>query len=158
MWTSLRACPGSKSKIGRRLRRALFFQKFGVTPTAGAVTLAEGDFGYAEIGLGFEVTLTPMPLNQMLPEGANFMRKRRVVKIRVRVFETLGLKINDRVIPDIAVDVDNFDAPAEPFTGIRSIEETTNWDEDQDKLVTFSQVDPLPLTILGIDVAVEGNE
>ena len=138
--------------------RADGFVLADVTPAAGVATLAEGSFGYAEIGLGFDVTLTPMPLNQMLPEGANFMRKRRVTKIRVRVFETLGVQINGRAIPDIAVDVDNFDAPAEPFTGVRSIEETTNWDEGQDKLVTFSQTDPLPMTILGIDIAMEGNE
>lgn len=138
--------------------RADGFVLTDATPVAGVATLVDGEFGYVEVGLGFAVTMTPMPLNQMLPEGANFMRKRRVTKVRVRVFETLGLKINDRVIPDIAVDVDYFDAPAEPFTGIRSLEETTNWDEDQDKLVTFSQTDPLPLTILGIDVAMEGNE
>jgi hypothetical protein len=138
--------------------RADGFVLADVTPAAGTATLAEGAFNYAEVGLGFHVTLTPMPLNQMLPEGANFMRKRRVVKVRVRVYETLGLKINDRVIPDTAVDVDYFDAPAEPFTGIRTLEETTNWDQDQDKIVTFSQTDPLPLTILGIDVAMEGNE
>lgn len=128
------------------------------TPTAGTITLAEGAFNYVEAGLGFSIDVTPMPLNQMLPEGANFMRKRRVVKVRARVLETLGLKINGRVIPDIAVDVDYFDAPAEPFSGIRALEETSNWDEDQDKLVTFSQDDPLPFTILGIDIAMEGND
>ena len=138
--------------------RADGFVLSNVTPSAGAATLTEGDFNYAEVGLGFDVTLTPMPLNQMLPEGANFMRKRRVVKVRVRVFETLGLKINDRIVPDTAVDIDYFDAPADPFTGIRALEETSNWDQDQDKIVTFSQTDPLPMTILGIDVAMEGNE
>lgn len=138
--------------------RADAFVLADVTPAAGSATLAEGAFSYAEIGLGFDVTLTPMPLNQMLPEGANLMRKRRVTKVRARVYETLGLLVNGRVIPDDALDIDNFDAPAEPFTGIRSIEETTNWDEDQDKLVTFSQVDPLPFTLLGIDIAMEGNE
>lgn len=138
--------------------RADGFVLSDLTPAAGTATLTEGAFNYVEIGLGFNVTLTPMPLNQMLPEGANFMRKRRVVKVRVRVFETLGLKINDRVIPDTAVDIGYFDAPAEPFSGIRALEETSNWDQDQDKLVTFSQTDPLPMTILGIDVAMEGND
>jgi hypothetical protein len=138
--------------------RADGFVLENVTPAAGSATLAEGDFSYAEVGLGFAITLTPMPLNQMLPEGANLMRKRRVTKVRARVYETLGLRINGRALPDTAMDIDSFDAPAEPFSGIRALEETTNWDEEQDKLVEFSQVDPLPFTLLGIDIALEGNE
>ena len=128
------------------------------TPSGGTVTLAEGSFNYVEVGLGFTAIATPMPLNQMLPSGANFMRKRRVVKARARVYETLGLRVNGRVIPDTSADVDAFDAAVDPFTGIVSLEETTNWDDDVDKTITFSQVDPLPMTLLGIDIQMEGHE
>lgn len=126
------------------------------TPAAGAITLARAST-YAEVGLNFDPRVTPMPLNMLRPEGANFMRKRRVVKVRVRVLDTLGLLVNDRILPDFKFDVNQFDSPPEPVTGIKSLEETTNWDEREDKTVTFSQVDPLPMTILGIDVAMEGN-
>lgn len=129
-----------------------------VTPAAGIATFAEGSFNYAEVGLGFTPTITPMPFNQMLPSGPNFMRKRRIVKVRARVYETLGLRVNGRVLPDTSADVDSFDAPADPFTGIVSIEESTNWDDDVDKTITFTQVDPLPMTLLGIDVQLEGHE
>ena len=126
------------------------------TPSGGAITLGRTS-SYAEAGLNFNPTITPMPLNSMTSSGANFMRKRRIVKVRVRVLNTLGLLVNDRPLPDHRFDVDEFDAPSEPFSGIKTIEETTNWDEAEDKTITFTQVDPLPMTLLGIDIAMEGN-
>jgi len=126
------------------------------TPAAGAITLERVSTD-VEVGLNFNPIVTPMPLNMMRPEGANFMRKRRVVKVRVNVLNTLGLLVNDRALPDFNFDINHFDSPPDPVTGVKSLEESTNWDEREDKTVTFSQVDPLPMTILGIDVAMEGN-
>jgi hypothetical protein len=125
--------------------------------SGGAITLSRAS-DEVEAGLGFNPTITPMPLNMMMQNGANVMRKRRVVKIRVKVLETLGLLVNGRPLPDLNFDIDNFDEAATSFTGVKTIEESTNWDETQDKTITFTQVDPLPMTILGIDIAMEGND
>lgn len=117
-----------------------------------------------EVGLNFNPNVTPMPLNTLTPAGgagtggANFMRKRRVVKIRLKLRNTLGLLVNGRQLPDRQYDVNNFDTPLVPFTGNSSIEETSNWDMDEDKIVSFTQVDPLPMEILGLDVHLEVNE
>jgi hypothetical protein len=109
-----------------------------------------------EAGLNFNPTVTPMPLNTMTPSGSNNMIKRRIVKVWVRVYSSLGLLVNGRVLPDRKFDINTFDAAAAvPISKNLNIEESTNWDDEQDKLVTFSQVDPLPMTILGIKVQME---
>lgn len=134
--------------------RADGFHLSNETPAGGAITL-DSVYEDIEVGLGFNPSATPMPLNAMTPSGASFMRKRRVVKIRTRVRNTLGLLINGRVIPDRKFDVNNFDEPAIPYSGVHTLEETSNYDETEDKLVTFSQNSPMPWEILGIDVVME---
>jgi len=119
--------------------------------------LAEGAFEEIEVGLNFNPEVTPMPLNTMTPMGANFMEKRRIVDVKAKVRNTLGLLVNGRALPDRYFDVDDFDAPATPYTGVHSLEETTNWDENEEKLVVFTQVDPLPMELLGIQVTMESS-
>ena len=127
------------------------------TPAAGSITVERAS-QLAEVGLGFTVRMTPMPLNTMTPAGENSMRKRRVSKIRVKVYKTLGLLVNGRVLSTRKMDASNFDEPVKPFSGVLSIEETSNWDDSEDKLVEFSQEDPLPFHILALDVGLEWNE
>lgn len=135
--------------------RADGFVLENATPAAGAITIPEGTFTDVEVGLNFNPTITPMPLVTDTPSGPDFMRKRRIVRVGIKVKDTLGLLMNGRVIPDRSVDVDSFDEPATPYTGVHTIEETTNWDESEEKLVTLSQVDPLPMEILGVYVVME---
>jgi hypothetical protein len=126
-----------------------------VTPSAGAATieLAAEDI---EIGLDWQVTLTPMPLQVFTAGGSsNLMRKKRVVKIQTRVRNTLGLYANGRPLPDRFFDLNSFDTAPSPFTGTHAVEESTNWDQRTDKLVRFTQVDPLPFEMLGIDIQLE---
>jgi hypothetical protein len=137
--------------------RADGFVLANVTPSAGSATLAEGAFEEVEVGLNFNPELTPMPLNTLTPAGSNFMDKRRIVKVRAKVRGSLGLRVNGRPLPDRFWDLNNFDEPPEPFTGIHAIEESTNWDETEEKLVSFTQVDPLPMEILGIAVTMESS-
>jgi hypothetical protein len=127
-----------------------------VTPSAGSATI-ERVSSLVEVGLDWTPDVTPMPLQTMTPNGTNLMRKRRIVKVRAKVRNTLGLLVNGRPLPDRYFDIDDFDAPATPFTGVHVLEETTNWDEQEDKLVSFTQVDPLPMEILSIDVQLEGD-
>lgn len=128
-----------------------------ITPSGGTATLSRASESI-EVGLNFNPTVTPMPLSTVSRVGPNFVLKRRMVKVRVKVRNTLGLLMNGRVLADRQLDIDNFDTAPTPFTGTHAIEETTNWDESEDKLVTFSQVDPLPMEILGIVVQLEAPE
>lgn len=125
------------------------------TPASGSITIPEGTFTDVEVGLNFNPTITPMPLVSDTPSGPDFMKKRRIVRVAVKVKDTLGLLVNGRVLPDRSADVDNFDDPATPYTGVHTIEETTNWDESDEKTVSFTQVDPLPMEILGVYVTTE---
>jgi hypothetical protein len=137
--------------------RADGFVLANVIPAGGQATLAEGAFEEIEVGLNFDPELTPMPLHTLTPTGSNFMDKRRVVKAKAKVRGTLGLRVNGRPLPDRFWDLNNFDEAPEPFTGIHSLEESTNWDESEEKIVSFTQVDPLPMEILGIAVTLESS-
>jgi hypothetical protein len=126
--------------------------------SSGSVIVARESPALVEIGLNFNPEVTPMPLNTMTPTGPNFLDKRRIVKVWVKVRGTQGLLCNGRVLPDRNFDINNFDEEAAArATFTHSIEETTNWDEDKEKLVTFSQVDPMPMEILGIKVQMESK-
>jgi hypothetical protein len=127
------------------------------TPISGQINLTEGEFSEFEVGLDFNPEVTPMPLQLMTAAGSDFMSKRRIVDVRCRVRGTLGLLVNGRPLADRAFDINYFDQAPAPFTGVHKLEETTNWDETEDKLVTFSQVDPLPFELLGITVKMESE-
>lgn len=112
-----------------------------------------------EIGLNFNPTVTPMPLQTVRwPAGSNLARKKRIVKIRVKVRNTLGLLYNGEVLTTANLDTINFDSAPVPYSGILSLEDSTNWDEDEDKLITFSQVDPLPFYLMYIDAQMAGEQ
>lgn len=128
------------------------------TPNASGTLIVTGELvSLCEVGLNFNPTVTPMPLNSMTPAGPNFADKRRIVKVWVRVRNTQGLRVNGRVIPDRYFDIGNFDQPASPVSKWLALEESTNWDFDQDKFVIFDQVDPMPMEILGIKVQLESR-
>lgn len=136
--------------------RADGFVLANVTPAAGAATIQRASLD-VEVGLNWTPEATPMPLQTIMPEGSNLMRKKRVVKIHAKVRKTLGLLVNGRPLPDRYFDTNNFDEAATPYSGVHVLEESTNWDQRQDKLITFTQVDPLPMELLGIDIQVESS-
>jgi hypothetical protein len=134
-----------------------------ITPAVGnnLVTIAESYpiDGNTEVrvGLNFTTAVTPMPLVATGPSGDHFIGKARIVKVKLKVRNTLGLLVNGHPIPDRRFNIDSFDAPLSPVTGNVTIEESTNWDETEDKLVNITQVDPMPMEILGLEVVMEGS-
>lgn len=135
--------------------RADGFVLESVTPVAGAATL-ELESEDIEVGLDWQLAVTPMPLQTFAVGGSsNLMRKKRVVKVAAKVRNTLGLYVNSRPLADRFFDIDNFDEAPTPFSGTRVIEESSTWDQTKDKLVDFGQVDPLPFEMQAIDVQLE---
>ncbi len=116
--------------------------------------------GQVEIGLNFNPTITPMPVQTVRwPAGSNLAHKKRIQSIRVKVRETQGLYANGNLLAQTTMDQFQMDSgPAPLYTGIIELEESTNWDQDKDKLVTFTQVDPLPMQILFMDVELSGEQ
>lgn len=129
-------------------------------PAGGSITIDRAS-NLVQAGLGYNPRLTPMPLQTITNASggvSNMARKRRIVKVRVKVKDTLGLLLNGRVLADRRLDVNQFDeAQSTPFSGTLSLEESTNW-TDGDLLLDLTQVDPLPMNILSIDVQLECNE
>lgn len=127
-----------------------------VTPVSGSATLDQAA-KEVEVGLNWTPEATPMPLQTMSPLGTNLMRKKRVVRARAKVRNTVGLLINGSQIPTRQLDIDTFDTAPTPFSGVVDTGVTTNWDEAEDKLVSFTQVDPCPFELLGMDIQIESN-
>lgn len=134
-----------------------------VVPSAGvAVFLRDGRpyttvAGY-EIGLNFNPTVTPMPIQTARFGVSNLAWKKRIVSMRIKVRNSLGLLYNGAVLPSASFDTINFDSTPVPFSGIIELEDSTNWDQTEDKLVTFTQVDPLPFYLEYIDIELAGDQ
>lgn len=133
-----------------------------VTPSGGQVTLTRDGYAYEattyEIGLNFNPTVQPMPLQTVRwPAGSNLTRKKRIVSAAVKVANTLGLLYNDEVLSTTSIDTVNFDSVPVPYSGILEIEDASTWDQLTDKLVTFTQVDPLPFYLMYIDIELAGD-
>jgi hypothetical protein len=130
------------------------------TPAAGSVNVTGDGQPYAgtnfEIGLDWHPRVVTMPLNNDFGNGDNFLRKKRVVHARINVYQSLGVLFNGRELPDDYFDLDNFDEAPEPFTGVHSLEESSNWDEGP-LTQELSQDDPLPFHILAMDLTVESS-
>lgn len=141
---------------GEELRvRADGFVLDNITPVAGAATL-DSTYSDVEVGMNFDPALEPMPLASALPKGSSIGNKRRIKSVSIMVRNTLGLRLNGRVLPERKVDVMNLDEAATPYSGMLHLEETSNWDRDLDKRIRLDQVDPLPMEILLIEAKLEG--
>jgi hypothetical protein len=134
-------------------------------PSNGIVPLTSDGNPYTvtsqvEIGLNFNPIVEPMPLQTVrFPTGTNLAHKKRIVTIRAKVRETQGLYANGNLLQ--LTQLDNFQMDSGPlplYTGIVELEESTNWDQTTDKMVTFTQVDPLPMQILFLDTELSGEQ
>ncbi len=136
-----------------------------VVPSNGIVPLTSDGNPYTiqsqvEIGLNFNPIVEPMPLQTVRwPAGSNLAHKKRIVAIRAKVRETQGLLANGNLVQLTQLDNFNMDSgPLPLYTGIVELEESTNWDQTQDKMVVFTQVDPLPMQILYLDTELSGEQ
>jgi hypothetical protein len=141
----------------------------------GNVSFTRGGIAYKastyEIGMNFNPVVTPMPLQTVRwPAGSNLARKHRIRKMRCKVSNTLGLMYysNNPIhggpaptpvpLPTAQIDTINFDSVPVPFSGILPLEDTSVWDEDTDKTVTFTQQDPLPFYLMYLDMELAGEQ
>ncbi len=134
-----------------------------VTPVNGQVTLTIDGRPYAattyEIGMNFNPIVEPMPLQTVRwPSGSNLARKKRTVRARIKVANTLGLLYNGEPLATSTIDTINFDSAPVPYSGILELEDASTWDQTVDKTVTFSQVDPLPFYLMYIDIELAGEQ
>lgn len=145
-----------------------------VVSAGGVLQLTSDGFPYVatsvEVGLNFNPTIEPMPLQTVRwPAGSNLAHKKRIQSVRLKVRETQGLIIQTdagqdnqtvSIVPQMA-QLDNFkmdNGPLPLYSGIIEVEATSVWDQNEDKTVIFTQVDPLPMQILFMDVTLSGEQ
>ena len=113
-------------------------------PESGELTINPGA---SEIYVGLAYTprlVTNRPEVQV--SGTSQGLKKRWNKIIVRVLDTMGIKINDQIIPARASE-DLMDEAPEPFSGDINVE-NLGWDTDG--RITIEQPQPLPVHVVCI--------
>lgn len=119
--------------------------------TAGSLTLAAAATS-VEVGMNYDVRIKTMPLNIDFQNGPILTRKKRIVRIVLDVYESLGIYVDDELLADRLFGTGVLDTTPLPFTGIKDIHKMGWTDLAQ---VTIKQTDPLPLMLLGLSLEVE---
>jgi hypothetical protein len=126
------------------------------TPSGGSITLSR-TAGTIEVGLNYDCRFQPMPLAPAAGQSGLILHKKKVARQHYLVYETLGLVIDGKTIPQkhfgAAPNTPLNSAPV-PYTGsIRNIEGQMGWGIEVSPLVEI--LDPVPFTILYIESEVE---
>lgn len=121
-----------------------------VTPASGSVTLSRAAED-VEVGLNYDASIKTMPINQDFQDGPILTRKKRVVRVIGSFYESLGVSVNDEYMVDRSFGM-ALGSAVTPFTGIKEIY-LLGWTDLAQ--VEITQVDPGPMTVLGLGVEVE---
>jgi hypothetical protein len=105
-----------------------------------------------EVGLNFDTLIEPLPVVVQASDGTTAYIPKRLVRIFVDYFDSLGVFIQDVLIPHREFGPNVLDKAPEPQTGIEEFRDL-GWSRRPN--VTIKQVDPLPMTILAIGYEVE---
>lgn len=100
-----------------------------------------------EIGLNFNPLIEPLPVVVQAQDGMTAYIPKRNVRIFVDYFESLGIFIQDVLIPHREFGPLVLDQPPIPATGVEEFRDL-GWSKRPP--VTIIQTDPLPMTILAI--------
>jgi len=122
------------------------------TVASGQITLARTPTAEAvEVGLEFNPTIKTMPVNSNYGDGPILNREKRIVRATIDRYQSLGIFVNGERIPDRQLDTDTFDAVPSPSDDVTELY-LHGWSKKAQ--VTITQDDPVPLTILAIDLEV----
>jgi hypothetical protein len=121
-----------------------------VVPVAGEVTLSR-DSQDVEIGLNYNATIKTMPINQDFQDGPTLTRKKRIVRVIANLYESLGVSVNGEYMVDRSFGM-ALGSAVTPYTGIKEMY-LLGWTDLAQ--VSITQIDPGPMTVLGLGVEVE---
>lgn len=117
------------------------------TVTGGEITI-EHEETEVKIGLSYEPLLRTLPIALNLQKGNIAYAKKKIVSIYVDYYQSVGIYVNNVLIPFRNINEDLPYPPPEPTTDIYEHVNFGSWDARQ--YVEITQKDPLPMTILGI--------
>ena len=115
----------------------------------GQITI-DRDAIYIEAGLYFKPTIKLMPLNINLQNGPNIAEMKKVNRVGVQLYESLGVIVNGERISDKTFGVNTMDNP-EPQTGYKEVY-LLGW--SQDATVEITQEESQPFTLLSAFVEI----
>jgi len=134
-----------KAKIGGAVQLDLVV-------SGGSVTLARTpDAEAIEVGLAYNPTIKTMPVSDSFQDGPTLNREKRIVRATINRYQSLGVIVNGERMPDRQLDVDTFDAVPLPSDEVTEIY-LNGWSKKAQ--VTITQEDPVPMTILALDLEV----
>lgn len=121
------------------------------TPNASGVITLDRPADYTEVGLGFDVNVTTMPINFQDRDGMTVNSKKRVLKTKLRVYNTRGAFVQGALLQDRKFPIILNQNP-DPYTGVLEI---SHLGFSEVNTVTVSQSDPLPFHLLQIESETE---
>jgi hypothetical protein len=100
-----------------------------------------------EAGLHYETTLVTLTPELMLPEGTTQGRPVSLSEVVVRLYNSIGCKVENEQVPFRKFGAGILDKPVAPFTGDKKVD-ILGW--ARGKQLTIKQTQPLPLCVLAI--------
>jgi hypothetical protein len=88
----------------------------------------------------------------MSQQGSTLYTKKRLIRIFIDYYESLGIYINDNLIPYQTFG-DLLDLPPEVKTDVYEYVNITDWSLREE--IQITQKDPLPMQIIGIGYEIE---
>jgi hypothetical protein len=121
------------------------------TPDSSGVITLDRPANYAEVGLGYNVTVTTMPINFNTNEGMCVNARKRVLKTVLRVYNTRGAIVQGELLQDRKFPI-VFNQNPDPYSGILEISHLGYYRVNNVEVV---QTDPLPFHLLQIESETE---
>lgn len=90
------------------------------TVTGGQVT-TERTFTTAQVGLGYNSQIEMLPVSPNIGGGSSVNSYKRILKTTLRIYKTLNMKVNGKVMPFRTFGTSVLDSTPTPFTGIKEI-------------------------------------
>lgn len=106
---------------------------------------------YLEAGFNFKVHMRTVNLNLATQEGQLVNRTKRLVKVKVNLYKTLGIKISHYTVADKKF-IMQFNEHIVPFTGLREVHLLGYAEHNA---VEITQDIPMPFTILQIETEIK---
>ena len=131
------------------------------TVSSGNITITAAEMAgtssrVIEYGLNFNCKVKPMPLNTAGPGGLNTMKRKKIVRMNLRVYESAGVQIdgNDVPVRKLGESEDSpLNTPYTPRTGIIQDDNGGNgWDTEVVPEINVPSGTPFHLQAIGYEV------
>lgn len=126
-----------------------------VVDSAGTITLPASEIAVstAVVGMPYSPTIETLPININSQNGPTAFNKKRISRIYVKFYQSLGIEVNGIEINKSEFGNDVLDQPPALQDGLVELPIIQGWDAEQ--TITITQPIPTAMQILGIGFEVE---